>query len=99
MKTINPINIWYNGQTIAATIFSMTSISDNLQNSATFYYQLFSASMQQLFQGNLSMDATTYASYNTSPNGSDFAYTWAATQLGITITGNYVPPTAEAPKP
>ena len=41
MKEIQPVTIWYNGIMVAATIFNMTSISDNLVDSAKFYWQLF----------------------------------------------------------
>ena len=85
MKQIQPVSIWYNGSMIPATIFNMTSISDNLSTEATFYYQLFSADNIQLASGNLTMSGTDYTTYSSSPASNDYAYTWGATQLNITL--------------
>ena len=85
MKTIQPVSIWYNGSMVAATIFNMVSISDNLSTSATFYYQLFSATNVQLASGNLTMDGADYTTYSTSPDSNAFAYSWGATQLNLTL--------------
>jgi len=86
MKTISPITIWYNGKTDTATIFSLICINDNLKDSATFYYQLLDSSLLQLTQGNLVMGLPDYTTDWTT---NDAAYNWAATQLNLTITGNY----------
>ena len=88
MKTIAPITIWFNGKNYTATIFSLNCINDNLKDSAIFYYQLLDANLLQLAQGNLTMSLPDYAT-DWSTNNS--AYLWAATQLGLTITGDYIP--------
>lgn len=85
MKEIQPVSIWYNGSMIAATIFNMVSISDNLTDSATFYYQLYSSDNLQLAAGNLTMSGVDYTTYSTSTSSNDYAYTWGATQLNITL--------------
>ena len=85
MKEIQPVSIWYNGSMIAATIFNMVSISDNLTDNATFYYQLFSSDSLQLAQGNLTMSGFDYEAYSTSPDSNSYAYSWGATQLNITL--------------
>jgi hypothetical protein len=85
MKTIQPVSIWYNGSMVAATIFNMVSISDNLSTSATFYYQLFSATNQQLADGNLTMDGFDYEAYSTSPDSNAYAYSWGASKLNLTL--------------
>jgi hypothetical protein len=85
MKQIQPVSIWYNGTMIAATIFNMNSINDNLTDSATFYYQLFSSENLQLAQGNLTMTGFDYEAYSTSPDSNSYAYQWGATQLNITL--------------
>jgi len=85
MKQIQPVSIWYNGSMIAATIFNMVSISDNLTDNATFYYQLFSSDNLQLAQGNLTMSGFDYEAYSTSPDSNSYAYQWGATQLNITL--------------
>ena len=93
MKEIKPISIWYNGKMTEAIIFSMVSINDNLSTSVIFYYQLFSDNNIQLAQGNLTMEGSDYISYSTSQDSNAYAYEWAATELGLTIIGDYVPPT------
>jgi hypothetical protein len=91
MKNITPISIWDNGTNQSASILNAYCINDNLSTSATFYYSLLSDSMQQLAQGNLSMSGDDYIGWQTN----DYAYDWVATQLNLTITGDYVPPVVE----
>lgn len=85
MKEIQPVSIWYNGSMVQATIYNMVSISDNLSTSATFYYQLFSASQLQLADGNLTMDGFDYEAYSTSPDSNAYAYSWGASKLNLTL--------------
>jgi hypothetical protein len=85
MKQIQPVSIWYNGQMIQATLFNMTSISDDLSTNAIFYYQLLSANNQQLADGNLTMTGFDYEAYSTSPDSNAYAYQWGATQLNLTL--------------
>ena len=85
MKQIQPVTIWYNGIMVAATIFNMVSISDNLVNSATFYWQLFTTEQIQVAEGNLTMVDTDYTNYSSSPDSNSYAYQWGATQLNLTL--------------
>lgn len=93
MKTIQPVSIWTNGSVQTATKFNMNSIFDNLEDSATFYYELLSSNLDtegnevltQLAQGNLSMTGTDYQNWDASPSINDAAYQWGATQLSLTI--------------
>ena len=91
MKQITPISIWDNGTVQKATILNAYVVNDNLINSATFYYTLLSEGMQQLAQGNLTMQGQDYDDWQTN----DYAYDWAAAQLNLTIVGDYVPPVVE----
>jgi hypothetical protein len=89
MKTIQPINVWQNGQVKSATKFNMNSIFDDLETSATFYYELLQVnvdaegneSTEQVAQGNLSL-TTDYDNWDGS---NEWAYTWGASQLSLTI--------------
>jgi hypothetical protein len=85
MKQIQPVSIWYNGQMIQATIFNLVSISDNLIDQCTFYYQLLSTDEIQLTQGNLTMTGFDYEAYSTSPDSNAYAYQWGATQLNLIL--------------
>ena len=89
MKTIQPINIWNNGANESATILNLTCINDNMFDSAIFYFQLFSETLVQLSNGNLTM---SLPDYTTNWTTNDAAYNWAAVQLGLNITGEYIPP-------
>ena len=85
MKQIQPVSIWYNGSMIAATLYNLVSINDNLTDSATFLYQLFSSDNMLLVDGNLTMSGADYTTYSSSPDSNSYAYSWGATQLNITL--------------
>jgi hypothetical protein len=100
MKTIEPVSIWDNGQTVEATILNAYAVNVTLGTSATFYYQLLSQTAegnvsQQVAQGNLSMTGEAYAQWEVD----SYAWDWVAEQLNLTITGDYVPPVPPAPEP
>lgn len=93
MKTIQAVNVWNNGQMKSATKFNMNSIFDDLETSATFYYELLAVktdadgneSAEQVAQGNLTMTGTEYQEWNSTPDANEYAYTWGAAQLSLTI--------------
>ena len=89
MKTIEPVVFPLNLGT--AITLNANCISDNLSTSATFYYALLSDTMTQLSQGNLTMTGQDYADWQTN----QYAYDWIATQIDVTIIGDYVPPVPE----
>jgi hypothetical protein len=94
MKTISPIQTWTNGKSVEATIFNMYVIGGVLGSSASFYYSLLDSSLAQVSQGNLTMSGEAYAGWG---NDDEYAWTWAATELSLVITGEYVPPAPTAP--
>jgi hypothetical protein len=89
MKQIQPVSIWYNGTSVNANIFNLYSINDNLSTSATFYFALYSGTLDELgttlAQGNLTMDGFDYEAYSSSPDSNSYAYQWGATKLNLTI--------------
>ena len=98
MKLIQPITSWANGQAIQAKILNAYSINDNLSTSATFYYALFAENEdgsqgEGVAQGNLTMTGDAYTQYETN----QYAWDWIASTLGLTITGDYVPPVPPSP--
>jgi hypothetical protein len=108
MKTITPVTVWYNGSEVPATVLNATVQNDNMQNSATFMYQL----MQEISQPNtsyvytqpvvtgyLTIAGTDYQDWDLASPANEFAYEWIAEQLKLTITGEYVPPAPPAPIP
>ena len=95
MKIIQPVSIWYNGKIESATLINLISISDNLIDSAVFCYQLYVNANVQVANGSIIMGGIDYATYCSSADSNSYAYEWAATQLGLEIVGEYVPPVTE----
>jgi len=91
MKQIQPFQIWVNGSLKTASFLSGASISDNLKDTAVFYWQLFefieNTDMpgQQLAQGNLTLTGEDYQQWNTETDANAWAYSWIAEQLGLTL--------------
>jgi hypothetical protein len=85
MKQIQPIQIWVNGQQQTASVFDLIIINDNLNNSATFYWQLLDSAELKLQDGNLTMSEPTYDQWGTQSDVNQWAYEWAATQLNLTL--------------
>lgn len=93
MKTITPVSIWSNGKTTEAKILNAYAVNVTLNVSATFYWALFAETETEncgelLQQGNLLMSSEAYQSWNTD----NVAWDWVASELNLTITGEYVPP-------
>ena len=86
MKKIQPVNVWQNGEVKSATQLDISIVSDNLEDSATFYYQLFSVDQegnnQQVAQGNLSLSGSDYESWD---GDNEWAYSWVANELSLKI--------------
>lgn len=93
MKTIESVQIWDNGTVQEAKILNAYAINVTLGTSAVFYYQLFAETVNlalgpQLAQGNLTMTGDAYAQWEVD----SYAWDWVASQLNLTITGDYIPP-------
>ena len=91
MKTIAAIPSWINGQSVQATILNAYAINVALGVSATFYYNLVDENLAPVAQGNLIMTGEAYTQWTVD----SYAWDWIATQLNLTITGDYVPPVPE----
>ena len=79
---IVPINIWHEGQVVAATHINVDSIWDNLLSEAKFLYQLFSATNVLLDQGNVVMSGSDYTNWD---NSNLAAYQYVCSKLNITL--------------
>lgn len=95
MKTIQPVTIWNNGQQLQAKILNAYAINVVLNTSATFYYSLMTEDNGvpgvQVAEGNLVMSGAAYEQWELD----SYAWDWVASQLNLTITGDYVPPVVE----
>lgn len=87
MKQIQPLAIWGQGSTKDATILNAYVVNLQLNQSATFYYQLLSEASETLAQGNLTMGGENYQDWEQD----EFAWGWVASQLNVTIIGDFVP--------
>ena len=88
MKSIEPIQIWKNGESQEATLLLAYIINDNLESSCTFYYQLCSSGEQpdtigqSLADGNVTMSGDDYLNWD---NSNDAAYSYIAEKLNLVI--------------
>ena len=85
MKAIQPVLIWANGVNSQATQLSLSIVNDNLDTSATLYYQLLSEDGTQLAQGNLTIEGEEYQSWGEASDINSDAYVIAATKLALTL--------------
>ena len=92
MKKITAIPSWINGQSVQATILNAYAINVALGVSATFYYNLVDENLAPVAQGNLTMTGEAYTQWTVD----SYAWDWIATQLNLTIIGDYVPPVVDA---
>jgi hypothetical protein len=95
-KKIEPVNIWVGGEVKVAEWISLLSVNDNLETSATFYYNLSTNAKDEqdvdivgdsLAVGNLTIDGQDYQDWGNQA-GTDintWAYDWAANKLNVVI--------------
>lgn len=95
-KSIQPVSVWVGGEVKTAKYLGMISVNDNLESSATFYYQLYAEALDEqglpiigesLIGGNLTMDGQDYEDWG-NQSGVDintWAYNWSASKLNIVI--------------
>jgi hypothetical protein len=98
MKTIEPVQVWYNGQEVNATVLNAYASNVELNVSASFYYTLYvvvNNYINQVNSGVLKMEGQAYQDWDQDT----FAWDWVAAQLNLTITGEYVPPFPPMPIP
>ena len=101
-KTIQPVSSWQNGEEKEATQFVLSSSYDNLSTSASFQYQLNELitptptpptpmpMYNTLVNGSLTISGQDYLDWDAASDANEWAYTWAATQLNLTIIADEV---------
>jgi len=86
MKQIQPIQIWVSGQEQTGNWINAYIINDNLKNSATFYWSIFSETGgNKLSEGNLTIVEPDYSVWDSTANINLAAYQWICNQLGLTL--------------
>jgi hypothetical protein len=91
MKTISPVQSWINGQSVQATILNAYAVNVALSTSAIFYYSLLDDKQVMVAQGNLTMSGADYQKWSVD----QYAWDFIASELKLTITGDYVAPIVE----
>jgi hypothetical protein len=81
MKKIKSVQIWDNGKIIEATQLQLKAISVQLENSAMFYYGLYSENNNILREGNIFMEGKDYQDWQND----QYAWDWAAIKLNLEI--------------
>lgn len=94
MKQIKIVPIWDNGTTHEGNKFQCYSTYDNFQDSATLYYAIY-ADNKMLTSGNLQLSGEDYEAWDSNPSANEWAINWAATQLNLTIIGDWVDPVVD----
>lgn len=87
MKQIQPVQTWFNGTLVQATILNAFGSSVVLNTSATFTYFLLNDAQESLASGILNMTGEAYTQWQTD----NYAWDWIAQQLNLTIIGDYPP--------
>jgi hypothetical protein len=85
MKEIQPFTLWVNGKSVIAYYMALICNNDNLLNEAVFYWAFYDVADNKpgnkLTDGNIIMVSPDYELWITN----EFAFNWAANQLGVTI--------------
>jgi hypothetical protein len=91
MKQIQPVSVWFDGQSLTAHYLDAYITKDDLSTFSTFCWGIFTEGFEpgkpgvQVSQGNLTLDGQAYIDWNANPDINDDAYLWIATQLSLTI--------------
>ena len=91
MKSIQPIQIWVNGQVKTGSWINAQIINDNLKDFAIFYWSIFEDGLEpntqgsQLSEGNLTINDPDYSVWDSSADINLAAYQWICTELGLTL--------------
>jgi hypothetical protein len=100
MKTIQPVSIWDNGKTFEAKILNVYGTDVTLGANAMFTYILYSENQdgtlgERLRSGNMAMTGEAYTKWEID----SYVWDWAAKELNLVITGEYIPPVPPVPVP
>ena len=85
MKSIQPLEIWSDGETKTATCLQLYISYDDLSTRASFQYSLCDIDGVVIYQGQILIDGQTYLDWGSSGDSNEEAYALAAAQLNITL--------------
>lgn len=94
MKKILDFIVWVNGKNEIAKYMALICNNDNLLNQAVFYWAFYNEidgkPGNKISDGNITMDGADYEGWETN----DYAWNWAAAQLGVTFDVADIEPAA-----
>jgi hypothetical protein len=85
MKNRQPINVWKDGETKAATTLTLFITFDNLETEAVFEYHLSDADSNSLVKGSFTIADGDYQLWGQSLDANTDAYSYAAALLNLTF--------------
>ena len=91
--SIQPVQIWTNGQASSGNFIDASIVNDNLSNYAQFYWVISSVTTdsvgaetkQALAQGNTSISGADYDAWGQSSDVNLAAYEYICSQLTLTL--------------
>jgi len=91
--SIQPVQIWTNGQASSGNYIDASIVNDNLSDYAQFYWQISSVttdsegaeSKQILTQGNTTISGTDYTIWGESQDINLAAYQYICSKLNLTL--------------
>ena len=89
---IQSVTTWFNGEPQTASNFTLRSIGDDLETTATLYYELQkevvneeSVSYENLITATLDITGQDYKDWSATPDANAWIYNWAATKLNLVL--------------
>ena len=90
--SIQPVQIWTNGQATSGNFIDASIVNDNLSNYAQFYWVISNVTeidgtetKTALAQGNTTISGADYDQWGTSSDVNLAAYEYICTQLNLTL--------------
>jgi hypothetical protein len=85
MRNIQPLDIWSNGDTKTATMFSLYISYDDLSTQAALIYKLFDIDGVGIYEGQVLFTGQEYIDWGSSGDSNNEAYILAASHLNIIL--------------
>jgi citrate lyase synthetase len=82
IKAVKPLAVFHNGGLGKITKISLRSVSDNLIDAVTFKYVVFTEADETVGEGEVSLDASNYTTWDASATG---AYKIVCNAVGLEI--------------
>jgi hypothetical protein len=85
MRSIQPLDIWSNGETKTAVCIKLYISYDNLESLAALQYSLCDIDGITIYEGQIIIEGQTYIDWGSSGDSNTEAYIIAATQLNLIL--------------